>query len=323
MSHVNTIALIGCSGYAGQVLATLLAEHPKFELRVPPSGRAIPGDPSTLAALAGVDAVALAVPATPALEWTSILMQTGCRRVLDLSDSHRREDDVHYALRELCGPTPEGARLVANPGCYPTATLLALAPLVCGSLVDPSGACVVGASGASGAGKGLRDDLHFCHLESNVLPYNVGHHRHRPEIEHHLGAPVSLVTQLLPVARGLTITAFVAPRSGVTPADLRACLVEHHASHPYVHVLDAPDGRLGLKSAVGSHDAFLAVGPVAHGGHVPVFATIDNLMRGAASQALVALNDWFGLEPSLGLAAPRDAEVLSTPIFAHAHARTP
>ena len=177
MSHVNTIALIGCSGYAGQVLATLLAGHPKFELRVPPSGRAIPGDPSTLAALAGVDAVALAVPATPALEWTSILMQTGCPRVLDLSDSHRREDDVHYALRELCGPTPEGARLVANPGCYPTAAQLALDPLLRARLIEPTDIIIDAKSGVTGAGRAPKEATLFCEVTDGMHAYGVGRRR--------------------------------------------------------------------------------------------------------------------------------------------------
>lgn len=264
-----------------------------------------------------MDALALALPSAPARAWTSVLLQSGSPCVVDLSDAHRHDPAIHYALRELQGPPPADARLIANPGCYPTATLLALAPLIREGLLEDSGVCVVGASGATGAGKGIRDDLHFCQLESNVHPYDVGHHRHRPEIERYLGAPVSLVTQLLPVARGLTVTAFVAPRAGVTPAALHACLEESYASHPFVHALDAPDGRLGLKSAVGSHDAFLAVGPAIHGGHVPIFATIDNLMRGAASQALVALNDRFGLDPFLGLAPPRSHPVAPHLMYAH------
>ena len=100
--------------------------------------------------------------------------------------------------------------------------------------------------------------------------------------------------------------AIVKARSQV--ADLLGCLAEHYSESPYVHVLPVPDARLGLRQVVGSHDAAVAVGPAAHGGHVPVIATIDNLMRGAASQALVALNDWLGLDPYLGLAPPRDLD---------------
>ncbi|MGB1701479.1 MAG: hypothetical protein ACPHRO_16095, partial [Nannocystaceae bacterium] len=165
MSTGFQIALVGCSGYAGRVLATLIDAHPHFHRDACPEPRTIPTDDARLESLASADAVVLALPAAPARQWTEVLMQREIHRVLDLSDAHRRDPGVHYALREVCGPTPHDARLVANPGCYPTATLLALAPLVRDGLVRDDGVCVVGASGATGAGKGLRDDLHFCHLE--------------------------------------------------------------------------------------------------------------------------------------------------------------
>lgn len=253
-----------------------------------------------VALLAGCDAVALALPREAAREWTDALWSAGAPRILDLSDAKRRE--VHYGLPELFGAPPEGARLVANPGCYPTATLLALKPLLDAGLIEDTGIAVVGASGASGAGKSLADHLHFCNLSDNLFPYKVGQHRHTPEIEHHLGAPISFVTELLPIVRGLIVTAFVRPRA--EPTALHRALVEQYADHPWVTVLDEPDQSIGLRHVVGTHQALVAVGPTERSGLVPVFCSIDNLMRGAASQALHNLNLWLGLDPALGLPPP-------------------
>jgi N-acetyl-gamma-glutamyl-phosphate reductase len=254
-----------------------------------------------VAALRSCDAVALAVPEEPARAWAEALAAVDVR-VLDLSGAHRRVDGVHYGIPELFGAPPQQAKLVANPGCYPTATLLALAPLVRAKLVDNAGIPVVGCSGTSGAGKALRDDLHFSELHGNLFPYAVGTHRHAPEIEHHLGASVAFVTQLVPVVRGLMITAFV--RSEHAPALLRDALRASYESHPWITVLAEPGLGLGLRHAVGTHQAIVAVGPSAKGGVVPIFCTIDNLMRGAASQALHNLNLWLGLPPDAGLPAP-------------------
>ncbi|KIG15005.1 N-acetyl-gamma-glutamyl-phosphate reductase [Enhygromyxa salina] len=299
------VGIIGASGYAGQVLHALVMQHPCMEAVVPdartPSDLEVRGREQ----LAACDVVALALPGEPARLWTDALFGLGVNKILDLSDARRRDPDAHYGLPELFGGPPEGARVVANPGCYPTATLLGLRPLLQRELINPTPIAVLGTSGASGAGKGLADHLHFCNLAGNSFPYKVGEHRHVPEIEHHLGggAAISFVTQLLPIIRGMIVTSFVVPRA--SPAQLRDALVQHYAAHPWVSVLEQPDQGLGLGHVVGTHQALLAVGPVERSGLVPVFASIDNLMRGAASQALCNLNLWLGLAPGLGLPAPR------------------
>jgi N-acetyl-gamma-glutamyl-phosphate reductase len=298
------LGLVGASGYAGQVLHALVMQHPCISCVVPQARMPDDLDATSLDALQACDAVALALPSEPAQQWTDALARAGAAKILDLSDARRRDPAAHYGLPELFGAPPAGTRLIANPGCYPTATLLSLQPLIERELIATQHIAVLGTSGASGAGKGLAEHLHFCNLAGNSFPYKVGEHRHVPEIEHHLGhgATISFVTQLLPIVRGMLVTSFVEPR--VSPEQLRDALVERYAPHPYVTVLERPDQGLGLSHVVGTHQALLAVGPVARSGLVPVFASIDNLMRGAASQALCNLNLWLGLEPGLGLPPP-------------------
>lgn len=269
--------------------------------------------------LASCDAVAMALPREAAKEWVSALkLASGGHmpKILDLSDAHRLEapdheaepGDVHYGLPELYGAPASDCSMVANPGCYPTATLLALRPLLEEGLIDNGSISVLGASGASGAGKGLADHLHFCNLSENVFPYNVGKHRHQPEIEKHLGhdAQINFVTTLLPIVRGLQVSAFVRPKPGVSAAQIREALVEKYADHRWVTVLSEPGQGLGLRHVIGSHQAVIAVAPEVQAGQVAVFCSIDNLMRGAASQAVHNLNLWFGLFAGLGLPAPID-----------------
>ncbi len=298
MSSHHSVAIVGATGYAGQVLHALLMHHPCIEPTIVPQRE--PND-DAMEICASCDAVALATPSAAAIAWADPLLRRG-HRVLDLSDAHRLQDGVHYGLPELHGAPTPNTPLVANPGCYPTATLLAVRPLLDARLIEPEAIAVVGASGSSGAGKGLRHDLHFSELHDNCFPYKVGEHRHTPEIERYLGAPVSFVTQLLPVTRGMLITAFVRPRT--TPARLLAGLETAYQRHPWVTVLPEPGPGLGLRHVVGTHQALVAVGPRARGGVVPVFCAIDNLMRGAASAAVHNLNLWLGLPPDPGLPPP-------------------
>lgn len=292
------IALFGATGYAGQVMHALLMHHPSMRPIVVDAR-----DPSDRGwgIARDTEAAVLALPDDAALAWTAVLREAGVR-VLDLSSAQRTTAAIHYGLPELFGAPPQGATVVSSPGCYPTATLLATLPLVRAGLVAPGPIAVVGASGTSGAGKALREDLHFSELHDNCFPYKVGTHKHIAELEHHLGVEVAFVTQLLPIVRGLLVTAFV--RSEHAPDVLRQTLVRAYAEQPWVTVLDEPGLGLGVRHVVGTHQAVLAVGPHAKGGLVPVFAAIDNLMRGAASQALHTLNLWLGLPAALGLPAP-------------------
>lgn len=292
------VAIAGAGGYVGQVLHALLMQHPCIDPIL--LDRKEP-DLETRHRCRGCDVVALAIPSDAADAWVGALRPEGVA-VLDLSDAHRRIDGVHYGIPELFGAPPADDLLVANPGCYPTATLLAVRPLLDAGVIEAEGIAVHGGSGTSGAGKGLRDDLHFSALFGNVFPYKVGGHRHTPEIERHLGAEVSFVATLLPIVRGMLITAFVRPRA--TPEEMLDTLRAKYEVHPWVTVLPSPGEGLGVRHVVGTHQAVIAVGPEARGGVVPVFCAIDNLMRGAASLALHNMNLWLGLPPGLGLPPP-------------------
>jgi N-acetyl-gamma-glutamyl-phosphate reductase len=291
-------AIAGGGGYVGQVLHALMMQHPCIEPILLDSKEP---DAETRHRCRGCDVVALAIPSEAAGSWVAALRPEGVA-VLDLSDAHRQVDGVHYGIPELFGAPPADDLLVANPGCYPTATLLALRPLLDARVIEGEGIAVHGASGTSGAGKGLRDDLHFSALFGNVFPYKVGNHRHTPEIERHLGAQVTFVPTLLPIVRGMLVTAFVRPRG--TPEDLLDALRAKYEVHPWVTVLASPGEGLGVRHVVGTHQAVIAVGPEARGGVLPVFCAIDNLMRGAASLALHNMNLWLGLPAELGLPAP-------------------
>ncbi len=293
----RTIGIAGAHGYVGQLLHALLLHHPCMKPRVIETR-----DPSTaVAGLGDCAAVLLALPDEAARAWATELAAAGVRAI-DLSTAHRTTPGVFYGVPELFGAPPPDAKLVSNPGCYPTATLLALLPLVRAGLVHARGLAIVGCSGTSGAGKAVREDLHFSELFGNLFPYKVGEHKHITEIHDKLGVAASFVTQLVPIVRGLLVTAFVP--TDAEPADLRNQLAASYEGHPWITVLPEPGEGLGVRHVVGTHQAVLAVGPRADGGLVPVFAAIDNLLRGAASQALHTLNLWLGLPAELGLPAP-------------------
>jgi N-acetyl-gamma-glutamyl-phosphate reductase len=229
--------------------------------------------------------------------------------VVDLSGAHRLEDargysdwygfehprpetlgEWSYAIPEL---RPPSGRLVANPGCYATAALLALLPVA--TLVDPAGVVVDAKSGVSGAGRSLKASSHAAVVLENLAPYRIGTHQHEPEIEQALGFPVCFVPHLLPVRRGLIATCYVR-----SDEDLRAALEGAYAATPAVAVL--PEGVAPELSRVQGTDA-AEVGVFrdrATGTWILVCA-IDNLGKGAAGQAVQNANLALGLDETLGL----------------------
>jgi len=323
------VGIVGGSGYAGGELLRLLAGHPALKVRVVAGQRTAGAELRALFphlglegrvaaaapdALADCDAVFLATPHTVSLALAPALVAAGTP-VLDLSGAFRLPAEVFtdwygdphpapaltpavYGLPELHRDRLPGATLVAVPGCYPTAALLALAPLA--GLVDPATAVVAGLSGTSGAGSALRDDLHASHAFGNVAPYGAPRHRHTPEIEHHWGqgAPITFTPHLVPMARGLVAT--VTATLTVDPAAVRPAATHAYAGEPFVTVL--PEGAWPATAHVrGANTAHIGVATDPRTGRVTVACAIDNLVKGAAGQAIQAANALLGLPEATGL----------------------
>jgi N-acetyl-gamma-glutamyl-phosphate reductase len=324
--------VFGAAGYTGALTARLLARHPSFELTTVTArsdvGRRLDDlyphhrVPMVLEELdldrhAGVDAAIVAYPHGAAAELVASLVARGVR-VVDLSADFRLRDAAVYAewyrehpepglLPEAVYGLPEryreqiaGARIVANPGCYPTATLLALAPLARAGLI---GDVVVDAkSGVSGAGRAANDKTHFVSVDENVSAYGVPRHRHTPEIEQELavlGADVRITftAHLLPLDQGELVSCYVTPIDG-GPEDARALYQEFYADEPFVELADRPPGVRDVRE---TNLCRISVHHDERTGRIIVFAVIDNLWKGAASQAVQNLNLMFGRPEGEGI----------------------
>ena len=217
-------------------------------------------------------------------------------------------DKSVYGLTELFREQLAGATLVANPGCYPTPVVLGLAPLLSAGLIEPAPISVDGKSGVSGAGKGPSDATAHAATEESVRPYRFPKHQHTPEMEHGLelatgvgGVEIAFVPHLVPAVRGVLTTSFGQAAPGVTTESLTDCLEAAYASEPFVRVL-APGEMVDTKRARGSNVVELQAAADPRTGTVVVAGALDNLVKGAAGQAVQNLNVAAGLEESLGLA---------------------
>jgi N-acetyl-gamma-glutamyl-phosphate reductase len=310
---MTTAAILGCAGYAGQETLDRVLGHPELELVAlgsdslagqaaaaldPRLNGSVPAFVSNAeAARSGADVLFLCLDNDEAAAFEP---PSGAV-VVDLSGAHRLSDDAaanewygaapgawSYGLPELF---PPHGPLIANPGCYATAALLALVPLA-GSI---DGAVVDAKSGVSGAGRSLKASSHAGSVLENFSPYAVGAHRHAPEIAQQLGMPVCFVPHLLPVRRGLLATCYVQ-----TDANARALLEDAYAASPVVRVL--PDGVAPELSRVqGTDAAELAVFTDGATGTTIVICALDNLGKGAAGQAVQNANLALGLTETDGL----------------------
>ncbi|MBM3677750.1 MAG: N-acetyl-gamma-glutamyl-phosphate reductase [Actinobacteria bacterium] len=326
MQEMATVSIAGAAGYTGQETLDRVLAHPHLELHALGSnslagkdassldprlrrtnGRALPRFITNEAALAAeADITFLCLAHEEAAE-----VEVGGRGVvIDLSGAHRLRDaslyerwyafdHPHpeslgswvYGLPELQPPT---GRLIANPGCYATATLLALGPIK--DAVDPTSVVVDAKSGMTGAGRSLKAFTHAGSVLENFLPYKVGVHQHVPEITQLLGFPVSFTPHLLPLRRGLVATCYV--RS--TGPDLRAMLEEHYAGSRVINVL--PEGVAPELARVQSTDtAEIGVFEDGFTDRTIIVCAEDNLGKGAAGQAVQNANILFGWEETAGL----------------------
>jgi N-acetyl-gamma-glutamyl-phosphate reductase len=327
---MRKVAVLGASGYTGGELHRWTARHPSLVLEVFSSAREggepeppdLPGDRAVerldWKRIEAVDGVFLCTPHGTSTPLAERCLSMG-KKVVDLSADFRlRDEDVYqrtyghahgspqllfsaiYGLTEHAREAVAGSRLVANPGCYPTAVLLALKPLLASELVDATAPIVADCkSGVSGAGKSPSARTHFGATHENFLAYGVGNHRHTSEIHQEAATQrIVFVPHLLPVFRGILATIYLRPADGVAIDDLRECLRESYAGERFVRVLDRelPELR-GVQHTNECHLAVAQAGELA-----VVISAIDNLVKGAAGQALQNMNLLLGLPETEGLA---------------------
>ncbi len=328
-----SVSVFGAAGYTGALAARLLDRHPTLELAAV-TGRSDVGRrlddlyphhrvPRVLEELDldrhdQVDAAIVAYPHGAAAELVAALVARGVR-VVDLSADFRLRDpavygewyrehrepallaDAVYGLPERYREQIAGADLVANPGCYPTATLLALAPLARAGVI---GDVVVDAkSGVSGAGRAATDQTHFVTANENVSPYGVPRHRHTPEIEQELAAlgadvQITFTAHLLPLDQGELVSCYVTPLPGSIPVDARAIYQDAYAGERFVELADRPPGVRDVRE---TNLCRISVHTDDRTGRIIVFGAIDNLWKGAASQAVQNLNLMFGRPEGEGI----------------------
>jgi N-acetyl-gamma-glutamyl-phosphate reductase len=343
------IAIVGASGYTGAELVRLCAGHPHLELATVCADRSAgsrieqvfphlagrvsmelePFDPDRVASRAEV--VLCALPHGQSALAVAEVLARG-RKVIDLSADFRLRDPAAYAewygghphprpdlldaavygLPELHREALRGAKLIAGPGCYPTATVLAAAPLLRRGLLAPGSLIVDAKSGVSGAGRGPSQATHFPEAGEGVRPYSVaGRHRHTPEMEQELGGAagralrVSFTPQLLPMSRGILACVYGEPSDPSLGADeLRAAMVDFYRDEPFVTVVES--GLPDTSHVRGTNRAHVAVHLDKRAGRVLALSAIDNLGKGAAGQVIQCLNLACGFDETdglLGLAA--------------------
>jgi len=326
--------IYGASGYAGFELIKLLHHHPQVRIAWA-TARSHAGQyladafPTTIdlklidtaeADVKAVDVVFCCLPHGVALPLAQGALDAGAK-VIDFSDALRLNDPEDYARRTgKAHPAPEllaaavyglpelhrerikQARLVANPGCYPTTVILALKPLVAAGLLADSTVIVDSKSGVSGAGRSLSLKTHFGEAAENFSAYNIGRtHRHIAEMEQETGAEIIFSPHLLPVFRGILSTIYVTLTPGTTPEAVRACYTQRYGDEPFVKLL--PAGRLPeLRHAVGTNLVVLGVQPVdvARGRYI-IVSVEDNLIKGAAGPGVAKIKPMFGFDGTLWL----------------------
>lgn len=267
----------------------------------------------------GAELVLLATPHEVSMDWAPKLLAAGAR-VVDLSGAFRLRAEQYpqwyggphaapdllaeavYGWPERYAAAIASARLVSNPGCYALAAITALWPLVRGGVAADSAVICDAKSGASGAGKGLREDLQFVELEGNCKAYGVATHRHTPEIAAQSGLPLERLTftpHLLPVSRGILATSYVPLRNGAAAADLETLYRDAYRDSPFVRV--HADHLPEIKDVVHTNycDVGFRVRPEA--GQAIVVSCLDNLLKGAAGQAVENMNVMLGLPRESGL----------------------
>jgi N-acetyl-gamma-glutamyl-phosphate reductase len=335
------VAVAGASGYTGVELLRLLVGHSQVEICAVtsrqhegiPVNKVFPSlngfcdlvcEPLNVAAIAEkADLVFAALPHKSAMAVVPGFLAAGCR-VVDLSADYRLNDqaiyehwyqphtspelfsEAIYGLPERYREQIKKARLVANPGCYPTSIILALTPLLEQQLVDARTLIIDSKSGTSGAGRGLKEGSLFCEVNEGFKAYGVGSHRHTPEIEQELSQVagfevcINFTPHLLPVNRGILSTCYATLLKAQSTAELLAFYQQRYADEPFVRVLS--EGELpNIAHVRGTNFCDIGLVVDSRTGRVIVVSVIDNLVKGAAGQALHNMNLMYGFNETHGL----------------------
>ena len=321
--------MAGATGFTGQELLRILSRHPHVSIVAATSsgataarklpalkhiwnGTIVPLDAEQLARDA--DLVFLALPDAAAAALTPTLADAGVR-VIDLSgalrlrddelrakwypDTHALPDGLVYGLTEHARDSVRTARVVANPGCYPTAALLALKPLVTAGILLPGADVIVDAkSGVSGAGKTPSERTHFSEVYASLAAYGVLHHRHGAEIEQGFGGPVTFTPHLLPIDRGILETIYVRVAPGTSEEALGDIYDAAYKDEVFVRVVGSALPEIKHVA----HTNFCDIGwRVDASGRVVIISVIDNLLKGASGQAVQNMNVMLGVPETAGL----------------------
>ena len=335
------VAVVGASGYTGVELLRLLVGHPEVEICCVtsrqheglPINQVFPSlsgfcelicESLDVAAIAKrVDLVFTALPHKSAMEVVPGFLAAGCK-VVDLSADYRLQDrevyeqwyqthsspelfaEAVYGLPELYREKIQSARLIANPGCYPTSVIVGLAPLLKHKLIKPDSLIVDSKSGVSGAGRGVKQGSLYCETNEGFKAYGIASHRHTPEIEQELTSladseiRLNFTPHLLPVNRGILSTCYADLVTDKSSAELLELYRTHYAGENFVRVM--PGGELPNVAYVrGTNFCDLGLVSDQRTGRVIVVSAIDNLVKGAAGQAVQNMNICSGFNESLGL----------------------
>src|SRR5437867_8269448 len=322
-NYAGRAAIVGVTGYTGQELDRLLTVHPKLQL----AGRfASKADEKSGAEAFSLDRLRSDAPDAVLLETEHELsmhmvpeLLSAGYRVVDMSGAFRLKEaqqypewygfehtspallsEAVYGLPEFLSESIKTARLVANPGCYATAAILPLIPLYKAKAIDPTCTVVVdGKSGVSGAGRQPKPETHFCEVNENISAYSVLQHRHTPEMVAQLpGATFDrfvFTAHLVPISRGILNTITLRTQDRISA---HSVLAETYATTPFVQVL-SPGQLPNIHSVTKTN--LCVIGTVARGDNTVIVSVLDNLVKGAAGQAVQNLNLMFGCEPTAGL----------------------
>lgn len=335
-------AIVGSTGYGGVELIRLLASHPHVDVTsvISSSSEGTPiaegyphlteictdlldgVDPKAIRAKA--DVVFLATPAGVATRLTPELLEAGLK-VIDISGDHRLKSPAQYeqwykkpsadekyleqavyGLAEVYGDRVKGVDLIANPGCFPTATLLGLIPAVNAGWIDPATIIIDAKSGVSGAGRGASLGTHYSELNENLSAYKVNRHQHIPEIEQALSdvagkqVTTTFTTHLVPMTRGIMSTMYATVIGAHKDADFVELYRQYYEGRKFVRVRGAGQWPK-TKEVWGSNYCDIGFSADERTGRVTIVSVIDNLVKGAAGQAIQNLNLMMGWDETLGL----------------------